>query len=122
MLATIARDGTARQSLVYFARDGGRLLISTLASRLKASDVRRTGWASLSVMGHEAPYPSATFSGPAAILTANIGGATATIMQRITAAQEPTDPIRNGALAEVGRVILAIDVNRVTAANYMPTG
>jgi PPOX class probable F420-dependent enzyme len=119
VLATVARDGTARQSVVYFARDGGRLLISTLADRLKASDVRRTGWASLSVMGHEPPYPSATFSGPAAILTENIGGATATIMQRITGAEVPADPISDDALAEVGRVILTIKVNRVTAASYM---
>jgi hypothetical protein len=29
------------------------------AQRLKARDVERSGWASLCVMGHEAPYPSA---------------------------------------------------------------
>ena len=64
VLATITADGRARQSLVYFARDGERLLVSTLADRLKTGDVRRTGWASLCVMGHEPPYPSATLSGP----------------------------------------------------------
>jgi general stress protein 26 len=47
VLATITADGRARQSLVYFARDGERLLVSTLTDRLKARDVRRTGWASL---------------------------------------------------------------------------
>ena len=63
VLATAAPDGRPRQSLVYYARDGDRLLVSTLTDRLKARDVRRSGWASLCVMGHEPPYPSATFSG-----------------------------------------------------------
>ena len=84
VLATVASDGKPRQSLVYFARDGDRLLISTLADRLKARDARRSGWASLCVMGHEPPYPSATFSGAAEILTEDIGPPTAKIMQRIT--------------------------------------
>ena len=69
VLATDAADGRPRQSLVYFARDGDELLISTLTDRHKARDVRRTGWASLCVIGHEPPYPSATFSGSAEIRT-----------------------------------------------------
>ena len=121
VLATVARDGTPRQSLVYFARDGDRLLISTLGDRLKARDVRRTGWASLCVMGHEPPYPSATFSGPAEILTNDIGAATATVMQRIANAAEPPEPMGDEALAEVGRVLLAITIERVTAASYSPS-
>jgi PPOX class probable F420-dependent enzyme len=120
VLATESREGTPRQSLVYYARDGEQLLISTLDDRLKARDVRRSGWASLCVMGHEPPYPSATFSGPAAILTDNIGAPTATIMQRMTGATEAPEPMSDEALAEVGRVILAITVKRVTSANYVP--
>ena len=46
VLATPAADGRPRQSLVYFCRDGDRLLISTLTDRLKARDTRRSGWAS----------------------------------------------------------------------------
>jgi hypothetical protein len=72
-------------------------------------------------MGHEPPYPSATFSGPAEILTNNIGGASAKIMQRITDAAETPEPISDEALAEVGRVLLAITIERVTAANYIPS-
>lgn len=121
VLATLAPAGRPRQSLVYFARDGERLLTSTLADRLKARDVRRTGWASLCVMGHEPPYPSATFSGPAEILTNDIGAATAKIMQCITDAAEPPKPMSDDALAEVGRVLLAITIERVTAANYIPS-
>lgn len=119
VLATVSADDSPRQSLVYFARDGDRLLISTLADRLKAKDVRRSGWASLCVMGHEPPYPSATFSGHAEVLTQNIGPATASIMQRITRSEEPPEPMSDEALAQAGRVILAINVDRVTAASYI---
>ena len=49
VLGTVAEDGKPRQSVVYYARDGNRLLISTLSKRLKARDVGRTAWASLSV-------------------------------------------------------------------------
>ena len=119
VLATRSAEGNPRQSLVYFAREGDRLVISTLANRLKAQDVRRSGWASLCVMAHEPPYPSATFSGPAEILTENIGPPTARVMQRMTRAPEPPEAMSDEALREVGRVILAITVERVTAANYI---
>lgn len=36
VLATPSPGGKPRQSLVYFAREGDRLLISTLTDRLKA--------------------------------------------------------------------------------------
>jgi PPOX class probable F420-dependent enzyme len=120
VFATPAENGRPRQSLVYFARDGNRLLISTLSDRLKAREARRAGWASLCVMGHERPFPSATFSGPAEVLTENIGEPTAKIMQRITGETEPPEPLSDEALAEAGRVVVAIDVERVSAANYIP--
>jgi PPOX class probable F420-dependent enzyme len=119
VLATPAADGRPRQSLVYFARDRDRLLISTLSDRMKARDVRRSGWASLCVIGHEPPYPSATFSGPAEILTQGIGAPTAMVVQRMTGAAEPPEPVTDEALAEVGRVVLAIAIERVTAASYI---
>lgn len=122
VLATIASNGQPRQSLVYFARDNDdRLLISTLGDRLKARDVRRTGWASLCVMGHEPPYPSTTLSGPAEILTENIGTPTALIAQRITRSDVPPEALSDAALAEAGRVVLAITVERVGATSYIPT-
>jgi PPOX class probable F420-dependent enzyme len=118
-LATAASNGHPRQSLVYFAREGDRLVITTEAGRLKARDVRRDGWASLSVRADTPPYPSATFSGPAEILTAGIGGPTAAVMQRIAGTPEPPPEQSDEALEAVGRVILAIDVERVSAANYL---
>lgn len=122
VLGTSSAEGRPRQSLVYFVREGDRLLVSTLSDRLKARDVRRTGWASLCVMGHEPPYPSATLSGPAEILTTGIGEPTARVMQRMTHSLEPPEPMSDEALAQVGRVILAIEVERVTAASYVERG
>jgi PPOX class probable F420-dependent enzyme len=119
VLATIAADGRPRQSVVYYVREGERLLISTEAKRLKARDVRRSGWASLCVRGDEQPYPSAVFSGPAEILTQGIGAATAAIMQRIAGAPEPPEPLTDEALAAADRVVLAITVESVTAVNYL---
>jgi PPOX class probable F420-dependent enzyme len=119
VLATIAADGKPRQSVVYYVRDGERLLISTVADRHKARDVRRSGWASISVRGDEQPYPSATFSGPAAIKTEQIGGPTAKLMQRITGSDEPPSAQSDEALADVGRVILELSIDRVSAANYL---
>jgi len=119
VLATLAADGKPRQSLVYFAREGDRLLISTLTDRLKARDTRRSGWASLCVMGHEPPFPSATLSGKAEILAEDIGPPTAKIMQRITGAAEPPEPMTDEALAQAARVVLAIHVDRVSAASYI---
>ena len=119
VLATAATDGRPRQSLVYYVRAGDRLMISTLTDRAKAHDVRRTGWASLSVMGHQPPYPSATFSGPAEILTRDIGGPTAMIAQHISHSAEPPEPMSDEALADAGRVILAITIERVSAASYI---
>ena len=112
-------DGKPRQSVVYYARDGDRLLVSTMSARLKAKDVERTGWASLSVRGDEQPYPSATFSGEAEILTDEIGAPTALIMQRVADAEEPPEPQSDEALAAVDRVILAIRGERVSAVTHM---
>lgn len=120
VLATLAPDGKPRQSLVYFTRDSNRLVISTLTDRHKARDARRTGWASLCVMGHAPPYPSATFSGRAEIITQNIGPLTAAIAQRMTGAQEPPEPMSDETLAQAGRVLLAITIEQVSAVNYVP--
>jgi PPOX class probable F420-dependent enzyme len=119
VLATTAANGTPRQSLVYYVREGDRLLVSTLTDRLKARDVRRSGWASLCVMGHALPYPSATFSGRAEILTRGIGEPTARIAQRVSGADHVPDVMSDEALAEVGRVLIAISVERVTAMAYV---
>lgn len=100
VLATAAETGRPHQSVVYFARAGDKLLISTLAGRLKARDVARDGWASLNVHGHEPPYPSATFSGSARVVTEQIGVPTARVMQRIAGMDEMPPSQPDEALAE----------------------
>jgi hypothetical protein len=119
VLATVDDVAMPRQSVVYYVRDEERLLISTESKRLKARDVRRSGWASLCVLGHERPHPSAVFSGPAEILTENIGPATARIMQRIGDLPEAPEPQSDEALAAIDRVILAITIEGVSAVNYV---
>jgi PPOX class probable F420-dependent enzyme len=119
VLATIGDDGRPHQSVVYYARDGDTLLVSTLSARLKAKHVRRTAWASLSVRGDEQPYPSATFSGPAEILTKDIGRQTALIMHRIAGTDDPPEPQTDEDLAAVDRVVLAITIDRVSAITHM---
>lgn len=118
-MATEAADGRPRQSVVYFARDGDRVVVSTEATRAKARDVVRTGWASLSVRAAEPPYPSATIAGPARVLTEDIGVATAAVMQRITGSEEPPPAQTDDALAAVGRVIVEVTIAKVTAVNYL---
>ena len=120
VLATVDKAAMPRQSVVYYVREEQRLLISTESKRLKARDVRRSGWASLCVLGHERPYPSAVFSGRAEILTESIGPATAAIVHRIADLPEPPEAHSDEALAAIDRVILAITVEAVTAVNYLP--
>jgi Pyridoxamine 5'-phosphate oxidase len=121
VLATVDEVAMPRQSVVYYVREEQRLLSSTESKRLKARDVRRSGWASLCVLGHERLYPSAVFSGPAEILTENISPATAAIMQRIADLPEPPEAQSDEALAAIDRVILVITGEAVTAVNDVPT-
>ena len=78
-----------------------------------------SGWASLCVMGAARPFPSATFSGTSEILTEDIGAATAALAQRFTGSDEPSEPQSDAALAAVGRVILAITIDRVAAVSHL---
>ena len=118
-LATVGEDGLPRLSVVYYANRGERIFISTLRDRVKAKDIERRGWAALSVRGEEPPYPSATFSGSAAVRTGGIGEDTALIMGRIAGLPEPPEPQSDGALAEAGRVLVEITVERVAAAMHL---
>jgi PPOX class probable F420-dependent enzyme len=119
VLVTEPAQGRPLQSVVYYVRDEDRLLISSVTHRLKVRDVQRTGWASLCVMGFVRPFPSATFSGSATILTEDIGAATAALAQRFMGTEEPPEPQSDEALAGVGRVIIAITVERVAAVNFL---
>jgi len=119
VMATDPPQGHPRQSVVYYVREDDRLLISSVAGRRKVADVERTGWASLCVMALERPFPSATFSGAAEILTENIGATTAAVAQRLMGSDEPPEPQSDEALAAVGRILIAITIERVTAVNNL---
>jgi PPOX class probable F420-dependent enzyme len=121
VLATVSEQGRPRQSVVYFVREDDRILVSTEAGRWKARDARRTGWASICIRGDEAPFPSATLAGPASVIAQDIGPATARIAQNVMGLAEPPEPQTDAALAEAGRVILAIDIERVGPVSYIGT-
>lgn len=117
-LATLRPDGRPRHTLVYFVRDGERILLSTEGKRGKARDVERTGWASFCVMGHQKPFPSLTVEGPARVLRGGIGDATARVMQKITGNVPDATPT-DEQLAAADRVILEITVDRVYGVSYV---
>ncbi|TCO58029.1 PPOX class F420-dependent oxidoreductase [Actinocrispum wychmicini] len=55
-LATINADGSPQTSVVWIARDGDDLLISTVIGRLKERNLRRDPRASVSVFDQDNPY------------------------------------------------------------------
>ncbi|TMR93946.1 TIGR03618 family F420-dependent PPOX class oxidoreductase [Nonomuraea basaltis] len=120
VLATTRSGGGVRQSVVYFALDGDRLLISTEPGRAKTKDVTRTGRASLCVMGGAPPYPSVTLEGPARIRTTGIGADTAELWSRMGG--RPVEPMSDADLAAMNRVILEITIERVYGASYLDQG
>jgi hypothetical protein len=106
-----AEDGHARQTVAYYFLDGETLKLSTLGRRLKGRAVERTNWASLCVMGDEKPFPYATMFGTARIRREDIGEDTARLFKVFTG--QDAEPQSDEALAEIDRVILEIDVERV---------
>jgi len=118
VVCTIRPGGRPRQSVTYYILDGDRVFISTESKRGKARDVIRDGWASICVMGQEAPYPSVTVEGPACIRTVGIGQATARIFAAISGNQ--TAPLSDEDLARLDRVILEITCARVYGASHLP--
>jgi PPOX class probable F420-dependent enzyme len=118
VVATQRRDGRTRQSTVYFVLDGDTIWISTEATRAKAIDVDRTGWASFCVVGPAEPYPSATVEGPATIEATDVAPMTGRILARISGGDAPE--LTESELAAAGRVLLRLDVDRVYGASHLP--
>jgi PPOX class probable F420-dependent enzyme len=118
VLGTVRPDGRDRQTTVYFVLDGSTVWISTEAPRAKVSDVTRTGWASLCVVGPAAPYPSVTVEGPAAVQAGDVAPLTARVVARITGAEPPE--LAEEDLRAAGRVLVRLDVERVYGASHLP--
>lgn len=120
-VGTTRPDGSVRQSVTYFALDGDKILISTVADRAKARDVTRTGRASVCVFGHEKPFPSVTLEGPARIVAekAQAGELTRRISSMVFGIDPATAPSDDD-IAKAGRVVLEITAERVYGASYVP--
>ncbi len=93
--------------------------MTTEATRGKVRDVARTGWASLAVRGEAPPFPSATFAGPARVITERVGELTALVAQRVMALDEPPEPQPEADLRAAGRVIVTIEIERVGPVSYI---
>jgi PPOX class probable F420-dependent enzyme len=117
-LATTRDDGSVRQSVVYYVREGDTVLISTQGNRAKSRDIERAGWASLCVTGSAKPYPSVTLEGKARIVRDRIGEPTARIVERITG--KPSDPVTDTDLAAVDRVIIELHAEHIYGASHLP--
>ena len=102
VLATIGgRQATAVRRLLRARRRAPADLDRVQAAQ--GARRRRSGWASLCVLGHEQPYPSAVFSGAAEILTEDIGPPTAAIMQRIAGMPSRPSPERRSTRGDRSR-------------------
>jgi pyridoxamine 5'-phosphate oxidase-like protein len=117
--ATVNEHGHPRQSIVYFAPKGDRLLIRTDAARWKTRDVLRTRWASVCVHGDQPPYPSATLAGPAQILTNGIGPDTALAPSERSqnCCPSPLDPMRCIRAERGGRSLVTAPAGLSVAAD-----
>lgn len=117
VLATVRPDGTVRQSVVYHLLEGDTVQVSTLAGRGKARDVERTGRASLCVVGPELPYPSVTVEGAATIRREDIGETTNRIFRVFRGPD--FEAMSDEQLAEMGRVLIEICIDRHYGASYL---
>lgn len=119
VLGTLRPDGRPRLSVVRHLLDGDRILISTEATRAKARDVGRDGFASYCVTGHTAPFPCVTVEGPARIVTEGAGALTTRIFERMSGAPM-ADPLSDETVAAMGRVIIELTIERAYGATHIP--
>ena len=119
VLGTRRPDGRPRLTVVRHLLDGDRILISTEATRAKARDVARDGWASYCITGHRAPYPCVTVEGAARIVTEGAGATTTRIFEQMTG-NPMEDPLTDDAVAAMGRVVIELTVERAYGATHIP--
>jgi PPOX class probable F420-dependent enzyme len=119
VLGTVRPDGRPRLTVVRHLLEGDRILISTEATRAKARDVARDGYASYCVTGHEAPFPCVTVEGPARIVAEGLGARTTAILERMSGAPM-AEPLSDETVAAMGRVIIELEVVRAYGATHLP--
>ena len=119
VLGTVRPDGRPRLSVVRHLLEDDRILISTEATRAKARDVARDGYASYCVTGHESPFPCVTVEGPARIVSEGAGATTTRIIEAMSGTPM-AEPLSDEAVAAMGRVVLEITVERAYGATHLP--
>jgi PPOX class probable F420-dependent enzyme len=68
ILATVRADGRPHVAPVWYAvDDDGTMVFNTGATTVKGRNLRRTGWAAMSVDDDAAPFSFVTVEGPVAI-------------------------------------------------------
>ncbi len=117
VLGTSRPDGSMRQSLVYHARVGDTIVISTESKRAKARDVERTGTASYCVFAHDKPFASVTVEGKARIVREGAGALTGRIAEVISG-QAPDPMPTDEQMAAVDRVIIELTVERAYGRSH----
>jgi PPOX class probable F420-dependent enzyme len=118
VLATSRKGGSVRQSVVYHALDGDRVLISTESQRAKTRDVERTGRASYCLFAHEEPFASVTVEGPARIVRDGAGAMTTRLFEKVSGAAMP-EPLTDEQCADMNRVILELTVERIYGVSHL---
>jgi PPOX class probable F420-dependent enzyme len=62
-LATLTKDGSPRNHVVWVWREGDRVIISTSPDNIKSRDMERDPRVSLSLVEHDNPYRMAAIQG-----------------------------------------------------------
>ncbi len=114
VLSTLRKTGGASSSVVAYARDGDRLLISTPGGTFKRQSLARDPRATLCVISNAEPFNFVTVEGTAIIHTKDILADTRRVFANIADTQftEPED--LPGWLEAQARVILEIQPLRVS--------
>ncbi|MDP9236401.1 MAG: pyridoxamine 5'-phosphate oxidase family protein [Chloroflexota bacterium] len=114
------KDRGPHMSPVYYALDGGDILISTTASRWKAKAIRRNPSMSLCIIGEAMPFPYLLLYGTAVIEDHGAPGVMRKIGERMTG-----NPIPDSALPAIeerakteGRVVLRFTPEKVGGTAY----
>lgn len=115
VVTTLRPDGSASNSVVFYAIDGDELIFSTTKRRVKARTLKRDPRCSVTVLDEGAPFRFATIEGRATIQEADIVPAHVAVNRamRADAAWQPKDGYEESLAAE-GRVIVRLKADRVS--------
>lgn len=110
-------SGPPAMTPVYYAMDGGDIIISTTRSRAKAKAIARSPQVSICVLGEQQPFPYLTIYGRGRVEDAGAVDAMMKIGGRMTGnpVPEAARPAVEKRAQEEGRVVL-----RITPESFTP--